>query len=48
MPILPGNGPDQNKFGDREQISRVFWGGSKFIAGGFAYSGNTSKLIYGE
>jgi len=48
MQIQPGNGADQNKFGDREQISRIFWGGGKFIAGGYAYSGNVIKLTYGE
>jgi hypothetical protein len=48
MPIPSGSGPDQNQFGDREQISRIFWGGNKFIAGGYAYSGDTSKLTYGE
>ena len=48
LPILPGSGADQNKFNDRERVSRVFWGGGKFIAGGFAYLDNTSKLTYSE
>jgi hypothetical protein len=46
--IVPGTGADQNKFGDREQISCVFWTSGRFIAGGNAYSGNASKITYSD
>jgi len=47
-PIAPGSGADQNKFGDREQISCIYWDGGKFIAGGNAYSDNASKITYSD
>jgi hypothetical protein len=47
--ILPGSGTDQNKFGGQERISCIFGlAGSGFIAGGFAYSNNASKITYSD
>jgi hypothetical protein len=45
--ILPGAGANQNKFTDQERITCIAWG-NEFIAGGNAYSGNTSKLTYSQ
>ncbi|MDR2739625.1 MAG: hypothetical protein LBB68_07320, partial [Treponema sp.] len=46
--ISPGNGRDQNKYTDQEQINCIMFGGNRFITGGNAYSGNTSKIVYSE
>jgi hypothetical protein len=46
--ILPGNGKDQNKYTDQEQINCIMFGGNRFITGGRAYSGNASKIVYSE
>jgi hypothetical protein len=48
MAVSSGNNEGQNKFEGREQISCIAWGNNRFVAGGNAYAGNTSKLTYSE
>ncbi|GHV89152.1 hypothetical protein AGMMS50267_15120 [Spirochaetia bacterium] len=46
--INTGTGATQNQFTGEERINCVISGGGKFIAGGNAYSGNASKIVYSE
>jgi hypothetical protein len=46
--VSPGAGTNQSQFTNEEQISCIIYGKNGFAAGGNAYSGNASKIVYSD